>query len=360
MSLSRITENVSRGIDVVAETVVHAMGIFQPARCMRLIEEDIDVFFIRSEGTDAKVDSNVAPVRLLDDGVSAALKSELAGMLHGSEVEIVLQPRRFLIRPLELPKRASEFLDGIVRSQIDRLTPWRAADAVFGWTQPIDAPDDRISLTVVATARAKIEPYVQALTALGVNSVVVSMRPEDEAAGAVPVRVFAQSSQSVFDVARARHWLMVILAVASVATAVATVTAQFVGDGIDAQTRDVNRQITERRAALVRGRNAADGAPSAQRALERRKQESAASVIVLDALSHVLPDHTYMTELRIEADKVQIIGVSREASSLIRLMEDSPHFTRATFFAPTTRSPGDPGERFHIEARIKPVFVTSQ
>ena len=89
--------------------------------------------------------------------------------------------------------------------------------------------------------------------------------------------------------------------------------------------------------------------------LERRKQETAATVIVLDSLSRVLPDHTYLTELRIEGNKAQIIGISKDAPGLIKLIEQSPHFSRATFFAPTTRSPNDPGERFHIEVRVEPI-----
>jgi general secretion pathway protein L len=47
-------------------------------------------------------------------------------------------------------------------------------------------------------------------------------------------------------------------------------------------------------------------------------------------------------------------GITRDAPSLIPLIEQSQHFRRATFYAPTTRAPSDPGERFHIETRVEP------
>jgi general secretion pathway protein L len=90
--------------------------------------------------------------------------------------------------------------------------------------------------------------------------------------------------------------------------------------------------------------------------LAKRKQTTPSSVMVLEAVSRALPDGTYVTEFRIEGDKVQIVGITRDAPSLIRLMEQSPQFSQATFFAPTTRAQNDPGERFHIEAHLKPYF----
>jgi general secretion pathway protein L len=91
--------------------------------------------------------------------------------------------------------------------------------------------------------------------------------------------------------------------------------------------------------------------------LERRKHATPSSAIIIEALSRVLPDDTYLTELRILGDKLQIVGVSKDAPSLIRLIEQTHHFSRAVFFAPTTRSPSEMGEHFSIEAHIEPVYT---
>jgi general secretion pathway protein L len=252
-----------------------------------------------------------------------------------------------------LPKRAMEFLDGIVSAQIDRLTPWSASDSVFGWTPPRQLGSDRILLTVVATARALVRPYLQALAGLGAESVALSTVAQG-ADAATAVQVLAHNASGALQMPRVRRVAAAIFIVAGLAAAVAIVADQLVADAMEAQQQELAQRIAERRASMRR--EGSTGADPMQRGLDRRKHETPASVVIIEALSQVLPDHTYVTELRVEGDKLQLIGVTRDAPSLIRLIEQSPHFMRATFFAPTTRSAGDPGERFHIEARIKPVF----
>jgi general secretion pathway protein L len=166
--------------------------------------------------------------------------------------------------------------------------------------------------------------------------------------------VYEQHARGVLEIDRIRQALIALIVVSGLAAAGTTAWSFYKLDSLDAEMQDLTQKIDKRRAAMRTGPAAT---MSAQRLLERRKQTTPSNVIVLDALSQILPDHTYVTELRIEGDKLQIVGVTRDAAALIGLIEQSPHFSHAAFYAPTTRTPGDPGERFHVEAHIKPVFA---
>jgi len=138
---------------------------------------------------------------------------------------------------------------------------------------------------------------------------------------------------------------------AGLAAAASLLISTYLGGEYAAEQQELQQKISQRRAAL---RIRSDG--TAEMLLAKRKQSSPSSVMVLEAISRVLPDTTYVTELHVEGNKMQVVGLTQDAPSLIKLIEQSPQFTRATFFAPTTRSQNDPGERFHIEAHITPHF----
>jgi len=348
--LRNIAEFVSRWLDAVAAVLVAALGRFVSSRVVRLVEEDDGSGFTLRLPKDAPS----APALLrLDDAAMSELPESLAKSIRGNRVEIVLRPSRFVFRQLELPRRAVEFLDGIVRAQIDRLTPWAAGDAVFGWGRPTDIASDRIAVMVAATARTMVRPILQAVSQSGAASIAVLTAPADSPAAAASIKVYDQSVRGMLDPRRVSRVLLVVLLVAAAAASVALAADLVIGGDLEARRGDLARNINARRVQLRAGQNGL--AHDATTLLDRRKRETPATVIVLEALSEILPDDTYVTELHVEGNKLQIIGVTRDAPGLIRLIEHSPHFTHATFFAPTTRAPTDPGDRFHIEARIEPV-----
>lgn len=345
----------SRWIDSVATTLVSLLERVGSQRRVQLVEEDENSFSVQVLGDGRPSGSAEHRIRIADGSIVGEVPRDLTTLLRGSRAELILQPSRFLFRPLELPQRAAEYLDGIIRSQIDRLTPWTANEAVFSWTPPIAAGSERIMLTIAATARAKVAPYLHAVADLGPASVAVATKAPDAPPEAQPIRVFEQRARSAIDVGRIRTALAAVFLLAGLA-AVLAIGVDAVGSvSLDSRQQDLQRKIGAIRAAM-RGSHGPSGGTALQR-LEQRKHSKPSSVMVLEALSRVLPDHTYVTEFRIDGDKMQVVGVTRDAPSLIELIERSPHFAHATFFAPTTRSTGEPGERFHIEAHVNPVFT---
>ena len=347
----------SRWMDSVEQVAISFLSRFSSPRTVQLIDDGNGEFVLQAN--EGVVGPNLTNnhIRIDDGNIDHITSAMLTPILSGSRVELTLQSDRFLFRPLELPNRATEFMDGIVRSQIDRLTPWNTDGAAFGWSEPVELDDERMVVIVAATALNLVKPYVRAIAKAGAQSIAVFTTPPE---GGTPIKVWDEQGLGMKDQGRIRQTLVKIFAATAITAGVALGVNLIVGTALTAQQDELVRQISKARAAVgVAPTTAFRSNAMAQRALEHRKQDTAAAVLVLETLSKILPDDTYVTELRIDGNKLRVSGVSRNAPSLIRLIEQSGRFSRATFFAPTTRSSSDRGDQFHIEAIIQPLGTPS-
>jgi general secretion pathway protein L len=349
-SPSRITLALSRWIDEVAVAVLAGIEHVRAAPQARFTEQKNGLFVPEETQPPRFSDRLAASFRLGPDAQEDADADRMRAIVKDARVEILLQPDRFLFRPLELPARAGEFLEGIVRAQIDRLTPWSAPNALFGWSSPVETSGGRVMITVAATGRTLITPLTDMLSDLGAASICLRVPSPDP--NGEPITVSEQQTRATRETHRARQVLVGILAGLGGLAALSILALIIVGSDLEARQSEVTSRIDTIRSSLQGLRD-----PSSERvvALQRRKQETPSSVLVLEAISGTLPDHTYLTELRIQDGKVQIIGMTNDAPSLIELLERSPQFREASFFAPTTRSLAKPGDTFHIEAKIQPL-----
>jgi general secretion pathway protein L len=271
--------------------------------------------------------------------------------LSGCRVELTVSPDRCLFCPLDLPSRAAEFLSGIVRAQIDRLTPWHAADAAFGFSPPVEIEGERLTITIAATPLASIKPLLDSLFAKGARSVSVFVAPPES--DRPPIKIWEQRALDALQASRIRKLLVGVLALTTL-LAGGTLAAAAIGRTYLADGYERLDQETRRLRAVVSG-NAFGSDAGAQRAFVQRKLSAPSTILTIEALSKLLPDHTHVIELRLEDNKLRLIGQTRDAASLIGLIEQSGQFKRATFFAPTTRSASEPSERFHIETTVQPL-----
>jgi general secretion pathway protein L len=347
------TQGVSRWIDVVVGLIVACSRRFAAPRLIKLIEDEDGNLTFRPGADGSAPSARSESFRLADGKVLGELPSELSAALTGRRVELTLQPTRFVFRPIDLPPGAADFLHGIVQTQIDRLTPWAAADAAFGWSDPIEH-GGRLVVNIAATGKNTIRPYVEAIAAIGASSVSVFASPPLSSTGTLPIKIWDEEGRYGFDPATVRRCLVSILVAAAAVASASMSFASFATSSFEGQRLAIERQIsTALKDAQADQLASSTSVVAARTQLAQRKNETPPAVMVVEILSRLLPEHTHLTELRLERDKLRLVGITKDAPSLIALLEQSGCFVRATFFAPTTRT--ETGERFHIEAIIQPV-----
>jgi general secretion pathway protein L len=264
-------------------------------------------------------------------------------------------PRHELVeRGISVPAQAREFLPGIVRNRIERLSPWQAEQALYGF-EVNDGDGATLDVRVFVTSRAALDHAQAQFSALGLPLDRIVARSNRE--GAQSVQLWSRLSETTSECKEQTRWRIGAAIVAVFALSVVLTIWAF---SSAASMHDESEELAARANTLQRQLQGPRASPSAVAALppaERAwfiKQSAPHAVMALEVLARALPDNAHLTELRLEGVTLRIAGLADDAPSLIAPLERTGHLTGVRFVAPTTRGADGAKFKFNIEAQIVP------
>jgi general secretion pathway protein L len=259
-----------------------------------------------------------------------------------------LRPGALLERPVVLPLAAERNLERVLGYEIDRLTPFAAANVV--WQAAVtrrDRAQDRVTVRLSLVPRAALLPAIDMLARIGITPTCLEAAARD---GSVRRIVLTAPSTR-----RAGMRLHAIIGGAVAALAIAVLVTPFV-------TQSLARGATERAISALAPRIArvdalrkhlADGAAGVD-ALAAEQARTGNVLLVLAAVTQLLPDDTVLTEFSLRQGKLGISGQSPAAAQLIPALAADPTFRNPTFAAPVTRTADGHTDQFVIHAELAP------
>jgi general secretion pathway protein L len=88
------------------------------------------------------------------------------------------------------------------------------------------------------------------------------------------------------------------------------------------------------------------------RQLEQKKRSTLMVTQIINEVSRILPDDTWISRFDIAENELQLQGQSSSPAALIAIVESSSLLHNARFRSPVIQIPGTSEERFHLSADI--------
>lgn len=263
---------------------------------------------------------------------------------------IVLLPKdSVLVKSLSLPSAGEKNLNDILGFEMDRQTPFTPDQVYFDSViTSSEAHEDKISLDLYVVTRSFLDKVLADLKQwpLKINSVTLGAGDVPGKINFLPLEARATNNSKINPLTLATCVTAFILIIA--ALYVPLFHKQGVLEELERQVnesralaREVEPLITERENILKR-----------TMFLDEKKRNTISVIEILNELTNLLPDNTYLNRLTIRENEVQIHGESDTATSIIQLLENSDYFENAQLRSPVTKNNATDKERFHFSATL--------
>ena len=272
----------------------------------------------------------------------------LARKRGGARTVLRVPPSMLLEREIALPLAAERDLARVLGYEMDRLTPFQAKDVI--WSHEVLARDrarNRIVLRLSLIPRAPVAAVLAWLESAG-----LPVSALQAGAGEPPRLVRLQRPPTPRErwdrrLTIAAASLCAVLGLAAVAVPAVRQSAAL--SEVDSRIEAL-RPLTAQADALRR--RMADARASGDAIAEQRNR-SGDVLAALAAVTEILPDDTFLTELTLSQRKFALRGQSASAPRLIALMAADPAIRNPAFTAPVTRGEGG-RDQFALQAEVAP------
>ena len=256
-----------------------------------------------------------------------------------------------LVRRLRLPAAAAGRLREVAGFEIERQTPFTADAVVFDARVLGPAGEGQLEVALVVVPVTRLQPRLEALGPVGRTLAGVDV----QGAGGEPLGVNllppAQRHRLRDPWSTVNRVLAVVALLALVAAA-----AQVLDNRRDAAD-ELEATLAARAEA---GRREAEGLRQAQLLLagrgflERTRAARPPATAVLAELSRRLPDDTYLENLSIRGDQLNLVGLGRNPAALVGQLQGADLWRSPALAGAVMPDPGSGRDRFTLTARLTP------
>lgn len=281
------------------------------------------------------------PRALLADGLPDAPRPQQR------QIVLRLPLGQALIQTITLPQAAAANLHRVVGFELDRLTPFPVDKIYYDACVVAQQPATRsVQVQFAMVLRATLDPLLEQLRATGLMPDRVVVAAGDSGCNLLPA---GQQPRRASLAGRLRMALLLLIVLTGLAALAFPLWQQ--RSLVVALIPRV--KAAQQQAAKVAGlRRQLDTAVESSRFLLDKRQHRPRVIDVLNELTRVIPDNTWLEQLQIRGNQIELHGQSQEASALLQLVENSPLFQGATFRSPITRDRRSGEERFYLVAQI--------
>jgi general secretion pathway protein L len=261
---------------------------------------------------------------------AVALASDRARSNPSALIGIRVPLTSCFVRSLELPRNAQEDAGRILDLDLERATPFKRTD-VYCATLLEDGPNrgPRVRARHLMIKRQSVEPILGELNAAGAP--VDFIDSWDEAnRQPLPVNFLASQQQTDSSTGRGLSVTTMLLALLALLGLSAILIAN---SRYQTALETVKGQV-----AQARGQ-----ATSVRRALDTSEA----------ALTEILPDTVWLTDLRLENGQLDITGLAKSGAALLPLFAHSPLFADAALASAVNFDPQENKERFSLRVRVR-------